>query len=339
MMEKQFTTNAIEVKQDGYTFYSFKMPSDKLREIAYVSRRTLENREGIQRQLSEIRLKKIGKYIKGPSAVFPNSIIVSFHKMNFDGESVTIPLVDNAAFIIDGQHRLYGFGYSDGKEMDLIIAGFIKLKDENIASIFRTINSNQKKIDPSLVYDLIPLIRDIEPVKFEDERAHFLIEFLNTEENSPWQNNINMTGADQGIISQASFATALKKLLKKDGLFRSDDFFEDNMQELILIEYFNAIKRVFKIEWLNESYILCKTSGVHALTMVFARIIEDLRLKKKQLTDNKGLIISKDDFMGYFKKLKDSGFTFESAKVGSKYLGVGGANSLSEDIISAILGD
>lgn len=336
-MADQYTTNAIEIKQGDYVFYVFKMPSNMLKKIAYVSRRTLNNREGIQRQLSSVRLRKIGKYIQSDTSVFPNSIIVSFHKLNFDKNKITIPLKNNAAFIIDGQHRLFGFGFSDGKELDLIIAGFNKLGNDKIASIFRTINYTQKKIDPSLVYDLIPEIRDLEPVKFEDERAHYLIEFLNVDESSPWQNSINMTGADQGIITQASMATALKKLLKKNGLFRDDDLFEDNIQEQILVEYFKAIKKVFKIAWLNDGYILCKTSGVNASIKVFEQIIEDLRSKGKPISDNKGLVVSRSDFVKYFEKLSKAEFTFESKKVGSKYLGAGGANSLAEDMISIIL--
>ena len=146
-----------------------------------------------------------------------------------------------------------------------------------------------------------------------------------------------MTGADYGIITQASMATAIKKLLKKDGLFRSDDFFEDNIQEQVLIEYFKAVRKVYKHAWLNETHILCKTSGVSALISVFIEIIQDLYSKKMQLTDKKGLSIDQNTFIPYFKKLKDKDFTFEAKEVGSKYLGSGGAKSLSDDIISIVI--
>lgn len=336
MAKKVYSARAIEIEQDGYVFYVFKMPSDKLRRISYVSRRSLLNREGVQRQLSERRLKAIGKYIQD-AAVFPNTIIVSFDELSFDGKKVSIPLENNNAFIIDGQHRLYGFDYAESKKLDLIVSGFEKLETPQIAKIFRVINSTQKKIDPSLVYDLIPEIRETEAVKFEDERAHYLIEFLNTDDDSPWRDSINMTGADSGIITQASMATALKKLLRKNGLFRGDDFFEDNIQEQVLVEYFRAVKKVFKTAWLNDSYILCKTAGVNALITVFIEIIEDLNNNKVELTNKRGLSINRETFIPYFKKLSRKYFTFESKKVGSKYLGAGGAKSLAEDIIKIIL--
>ena len=69
-MREPYKTNAILINQGTYSFYVFKMPSSLLREISYVSRRTLRNREGIQRQLSKVRLTNIGRYIKTNAAVF-----------------------------------------------------------------------------------------------------------------------------------------------------------------------------------------------------------------------------------------------------------------------------
>jgi DNA phosphorothioation-associated DGQHR protein 1 len=108
-------------------------------------------------------------------STFPNTIILS---ANFDEDGnyiedpsirwhasssidgcicLTIPTERRLASIIDGQHRLEGFGFTDKADrqlMELPCAVFVNLPRPYQARIFATININQKRVDKSLAYEL-----------------------------------------------------------------------------------------------------------------------------------------------------------------------------------------
>lgn len=329
--------DAIKIKQGDYTFYVFKMNSKDLLEISYTSERTRFNRTGIQRGLDRTRLREIGKYITQEKSdapgILPNCIIVSFSKDTYH-KNRKINIVRRKrgeAFILDGQHRLFAFDpeFSDGKHMDLIVTGFIELPEEMKAYIFRTINSEQKKINPSIVYDLIPMLRK-DWIKFEDLRAQFLVEELNSDRGSPWHDGISMLGGRKKTITQASFITRIKRLLKKDNIFADEEFFEQSIQKDVLFEYFSAIREVFPVAWMNKKFILCKDVGVAATLNLLYQIIEDMRRKGKTISDKKGLKISKEDFIPYIKKIKN--FSFASHEYGAVFLGEGGIRELTSKL-------
>lgn len=67
-----------------------------------------------------------------------------------------IPTSEQLARVIDGQHRLFAFAEADPARLDeqLLCAVFIDLPPPMQATIFATINSNQKPVDKSLTYEL-----------------------------------------------------------------------------------------------------------------------------------------------------------------------------------------
>lgn len=146
--------------------------------------------KGTQRLLQDKRLTEISDYINRVDSAFPNSIIIA---ANYDLESgfdqgeleyiseettgapvddsrvwsieeaddgcytLTIPTAEKLAAIIDGQHRLFSFARAEKEamqSMDLLCSIFIDLPKALQAQIFATINSNQKKVDRSLTYEL-----------------------------------------------------------------------------------------------------------------------------------------------------------------------------------------
>jgi DGQHR domain-containing protein len=276
----------IRVQQEGLEFYAFVMHSRILREIAYVSRRDQDNPLGYQRYISEKRLKEVGEYIKKPKATFPNSIIVNLDptKVRFepsasgDRGTMIIPKSTGVAWIIDGQHRLYGFERSDGKEFDLLVAAFLGLTPRDQATIFKVINSTQKGVSPSLIYDLIDLTKDAE---YLDQRAHEIVKALNTDDDSPWKEQIKMLGVGRGMISQAAFVVELKKLLQ-DTIFKEYDASD---QIKLLKDYFKAVKELFPEAWLSKKHVLCKTLGVAAILMTMRKVLIHCRLKNSFTKD------------------------------------------------------
>lgn len=69
---------------------------------------------------------------------------------------LVIPTSDQLARVIDGQHRLFAFAEADPARLDdqLLCAVFMDLPPPMQATIFATINSNQKPVDKSLTYEL-----------------------------------------------------------------------------------------------------------------------------------------------------------------------------------------
>jgi DGQHR domain-containing protein len=334
---------AIEVKQGDYQFYIFSISAKSLLKISYTSERTKDNKSGIQRGLRRDRLISIGKYFKGEISgmpVLPNTIIVSLSKDSFfkDGFLHIANKQAGEAFVIDGQHRLWSFqeDFSGKTDINIVVSAFIDLPDEGKALIFKTINGEQRKINPSLVYDLIPMLRNNNLVEFESWRSQEIVRFLNEDSKSPWANRISMVGEPGKVISQSSFITAIKKLLKKGHLFNAENegFIESVLQENLLITYFNTISDLYSVEWDNKDYLLCKYIGVSALLGLLELIIKDMIEKKIPVVDNNGLLISKLQFEPYIKKLRVYNFSAKEEKaVGKSYVGEAGVNELYKKIV------
>ena len=340
---------AMSIEQGNETFYLFSISGKKLLEIAYTSERTQHNKTGIQRGLRPDRLREIGNFLRANGAtppLLPNAIIISLSEHSYfkNGRMHICNKPAGEAFVIDGQHRLWSFDekYSGTIDLKVVVTAFINLDNAGKASIFRSINGNQRKINPSLVYDLIPMLREQEPVKFEDKRCQDLVLILNEESDSPWRDRISMVGGGGRIISQSSFISALKKLLKKDHLFSSTDpdFFEERLQHEILLEYFKAVQQVYSVEWDNKAFFLCKYVGVSAIVNLLERIIADLRKKNVKVSDKNGLTIQQNDFAPYISKLRTFSFsTAEQKKEGISYVGEGGINELTKRVIRCVFGE
>ena len=120
--------------------------------------------------------------------------------------------------VIDGQHRLWAF---DGlsKDIELPVVAFYGLDISWQAYLFWSINIMPKKINPSLAFDLYPLLRAedwlenfLGPVVYREARAQEIVEILWTHVDSPWHHRINMLG-DRGVKAQVSQAAWIRAML------------------------------------------------------------------------------------------------------------------------------
>jgi hypothetical protein len=185
------------------------------------------------------------------------------------------------------------------------------------------------------------MLRESEPVEFEDKRCQELVAFLNGASDSPWRDRIAMVGTGDRIISQSSFITALKKLFKKGHLFASTDpdFFEERLQEELLLGYFRAISRSYSAQWDNKQFFLCKYVGVSALLNLLEQIIADLRSNRVALTDDTGLKVREETFQPFTSKMKSFSFSVAETKaLGFSYVGEAGITALSKRVMSLVFG-
>ena len=104
--------------------------------------------------------------------------------------------------IIDGQHRLWAFdSASKLKDFELPVVAFVGLDISWQAYLFWTINIKPKRINPSLAFDLYPLLRSEDwlereesHIVYRETRAQELTEVLWSFPKSPWYDRINMLG-------------------------------------------------------------------------------------------------------------------------------------------------
>ncbi len=122
--------------------------------------------------------------------------------------------------IIDGQHRLLAFkDKSIAEDYELPVVAFYGLDISWEAYLFWTINIKPKRINPSLAFDLYPLLRTEDWLErfeghkvYRETRAQELVEILWSEKDSAWHNRINMLGEGGGpSVTQAAWVRALLK--------------------------------------------------------------------------------------------------------------------------------
>lgn len=314
----------IEVKQPIGTFYLCSIPASRLLKMVNVIRRSQQD-DGVQRDPSESRIKNIGEYCSDPDAIFPTPIVVSVDttaKVIIDEGKHQIFFPDEGVIgdVIDGQHRLWGIERSSYVEaFTLPVVLMFGLTTEQKAYVFSTINSNQVKVSPSLIYDLFDVAKERSPHK----TVHQIARVMNNSEESPFHNRLKMLGRkepnqENATLSQGTFAKSVLQLIsrnpdddarriKRGDPLNSDfrcplrDYFiigKDEVISKILMNCYGALKNVFPEEWNDpQRNILWKTTGFRAVIYALPSLIRKGRREK---------VLTKDFFIlcfAAFRKL------------------------------------
>lgn len=205
-------------KMGGHTFYSFLISPDELLKIAYVGHkasRDIDNLETYQRMLQPRRLKKIAEYING-GGKFPTNIVVNLKtnkksapkfeiKEKFDEKALGVlhlPPNYASAWIIDGQHRLYGYAYARGAEgfnqdsTVLPVLAYENLPAEEEMNLFIDINSKQVKVSTGLLVELYSDLhwKSANPEEAFQALLSRIAQRLNSDSTSPLHNRMVVTG-------------------------------------------------------------------------------------------------------------------------------------------------
>ncbi|EGO6697685.1 DGQHR domain-containing protein [Enterococcus faecalis] len=158
---------AIEGKMGGYKYYSFSIEPEKLLKIGYVLHRNNANNQMMptyQRVIKKSRLESIQSFVD-EGGFFPNSLIINIDKQGllFDRSSsqvddsisklgiLHLPNIYRSAYIIDGQHRLYGYANSEYAASNTVpVVAFVDLDKKEQVKLFMDINENQKAVSKNL---------------------------------------------------------------------------------------------------------------------------------------------------------------------------------------------
>jgi DNA sulfur modification protein DndB len=299
---------AIKGKMGKHTYYSFSIEPDKLLKIGYVLHRSKANRKMMptyQRIIKKGRLKKIGEFLQEEKGFFPNSIIISLDtksSLQFDSANTQVdtaiskigvlhlPKKYRSAYIIDGQHRLYGYANTTySKTNSIPVVAFVNLEREEQVDLFMQINENQKAVPKTLRETLNSDLLWTSKNRKEQLKAlcSRVSIYLGEEIDSPFYDYISL-GEDNRVLTPGNisgaltksefFGTVTKDSIEKLGLFYKGDLdkaFKNTYEYLRLS--FEYLTENLKDDWIKakESFLFIN-KGVYAVIRLLSDIISHL---------------------------------------------------------------
>ncbi|HEY0025530.1 MAG TPA: DGQHR domain-containing protein [Longimicrobium sp.] len=225
---------ALRARVGTLTCYTFAIRPDYLLKIAYVAHRAKGKAidlDAYQRMISKSRLRAIGQYIS-EEGVFPTNIVVNlekdrvvqFERGKQEGDTdgalfgwLTLHPSYGAAWIIDGQHRLFAYsGHPRATSSYLNVLAFAGLSASRQAQMFVDINSEQRRMKRSLLVELDAVLKwDSED---DEKRISAVISkagmVLDEDRESPLHGRLlpaDVARTDIRCISLTAFANALDK--------------------------------------------------------------------------------------------------------------------------------
>ncbi len=234
----------------GHSFYNFLMSPKELLKIGYISHkasREIDNIETYQRMLKPARLKDIARYID-EGGQFPTNIVINVktkkkQHIQFDKKEdigdvsvglLTLPSTYSCAWIIDGQHRLYGYSYSKRSEITddkttFPVLAYINMPPIEEAKMFVDINCEQVKVQKSLLIEIYATLNwgsEDRAEQIEAIRSR-LSSVLDKSPSSPIQGRIISSASPKSglrCLTAASFSDGLHENKFFGDITASNDF-------------------------------------------------------------------------------------------------------------------
>ena len=226
---------AIQGEMGGHKYYSFSIEPDRLLKIGYVLHRNEANKNMMptyQRLIKKKRLQEVQKFING-GGYFPNSLIISIDTggkgLQFDVSGTKVdgalsrlgvlhlPKKYRSAYIIDGQHRLYGYSDSVYATTNSIpVVAFVDLDRQEQIKLFMDINENQKAVPKTL---RVTLNADMlwDSADYNERRQALrskIAQMFGEEETSPLMGRV-VVGEDEKSATKCITVEAIQAALKK----------------------------------------------------------------------------------------------------------------------------
>jgi DNA sulfur modification protein DndB len=298
------------------TFYNFLMSPHELLRIAYISHRsttTNDDLETYQRMVKPARLKAIGKFID-EGGKFPTNVVVNFKaegSLNFDVDgtfgdtntgSLHLPGLYGSAWIIDGQHRLYGYAHAERPAEEdhtvVPVLAYENLPIREEIELFIDINTQQVKVSRNLVNEIFSSlnITDEDPRKRLEALCARTALRLDAYPSSPIRNRILTVSQDKDnfrCLTLTSLADGISENSLLGSLFRvskeQTTILPGSLSDLsnepqatmdkavaALSQYLRLFSDKLETHWqLGDAKggYLCTNLGLRALLQLFRRLV------------------------------------------------------------------
>jgi DGQHR domain-containing protein len=302
---------AVKGRFGAHTYYNFVVSARHLLKIAFVNHHALNHPDGrpaYQRMINKKRIADIGQFIQR-GGYFPTNILINFtdacrfdllsNKDNADQNIkfgwLYLPSRYKSAWIIDGQHRLYGFSNIPDHLLDtnLFVLAFEKMDTKTEADLFITINHEQKSVSKSL---LVTLQADLKLGSGDPKEAILalssaLIKAVNNDNSSPFfrrfevpgvtaapSQNLTIAEAVKGLVRSNLFGKVLSKRSRVPGYFsaQTDDETLTRARKIVN-DYFRAIMDANPERWeRGRAGYICVNPGVRAHFQLVQEVLQYL---------------------------------------------------------------
>ena len=363
----------------GHTFYSFSIDPYLLLKMGFILHRTetdVEASEAYQRLVTKKRLGDIGKYIDG-GGYFPNSIIINIETkrkkgLQFDPASASehdsdtslgvlhLPKTYRSAFIIDGQHRLYGYSRSKSKSHHTIpVVAFHNLPQEEQAKIFVDINHQQKSVPASLLRSIMAdfnwksedaslaisslKTRLLTHMNYDDGNPFYERIILSEEPPTPQRCLTLETVLKWGLSSKTGFfGTVKNKTLIKTG-YLTDASYEETLNKSIdlFTGCFGYIRDELEDQWNagnGDSGFIAMNIGVAATMRTIDHILDYLvKFQNTKCEELTGQELA-DVVIPYLLPIVDfiNSLDYDGLKKLRSYFGSGAPEKVTMEFLNAI---
>jgi DNA sulfur modification protein DndB len=293
------------------TFYSFTIPAGILLKVAFVNHHALNNPDGrpaYQRMIEKKRLASIGRYIQD-GGYFPTNILVNFvQKCQFEPIAkddqdtdaglrfghLIFPNQFKSAWIIDGQHRLFGFTNLPPEFLNvpLFVVAFEQMDTAKEAELFITINHKQKSVPPSLLAALQAdlLMGSDDPEEAISALASFLIRKLSADATSPLFGRFQIPGVpatdaqtltipelQKGLKRSQLLGRIVRKVRLEGYLSGNDDDATLERARKVINGYFKSVEEASGSRWSSgRSGHILTNPGIRAHIMMIAEVLRYL---------------------------------------------------------------
>jgi DGQHR domain-containing protein len=271
------------VQQWDKQLFLTRMTAGLLTKIAYASIRGVDSEPGaVQRYLNTRRISNIREFTLGRGD-YPNAVVLNWVNRREplrteDEDTLIVSDAERSAQLIDGQHRVAGLKAAieedpSVSDLEIPVAIYEHLETTECANIFLSINTEQKPVPRSLVFDLYG-IADEQIVDPAASRARDIATSLNEDPDSPYRGLIKLPGAPRrkGGIALSTAVSAIKPLVEEKGDLEQIGVSELERQKRIVINFFGALADLYGNDWNEKSNAFMYASG-------FVGAIDFLRYK------------------------------------------------------------
>jgi DNA sulfur modification protein DndB len=271
----------VVVSQNRREFFLTKLTAKDLVQISYASVRNKDTEVGaVQRLLNPRRIDSLKDFtIKGGD--YPNCIILNWvdrkNKLRIQKGTLSVPISDRVAQIIDGQHRVEGIRAAIKAKpklgtLEVPVAFYENLSTQQCADIFLSINTEQKPVQKSLVFDLydVASAHIVDPAAV---RARDIATRLNESDSSPFNSLIRLPNttptpsssrgkkATSVGVDLSTVVTSLKPLVEEKGIFEQVGVSELEMQASALLNFFEVLKEWYGGVWTDKDNVFLSAAG------------------------------------------------------------------------------
>ena len=258
----------ISIQQGEHEFLLTALPASLLTEVSYAAVRRKDDEVGaVQRVLISSRIEGIRDFAL-TRGDFPASIVLNWvgKPLVQKNGKVDIPAEEKSAQIIDGQHRVAGLKLAMEDEPEIAdmlipVAIYSDLDTKQSARIFLSINTEQRPVPKSLVFDLYGIAGDelMDPAAL---RARDIVSQLN-DPGEPYEGLIKFPnqGYRRGGIALSTAVDTLKPLVEPKAVLEQVGANTLEIQSAVFLNYFRALRKLYGEEWNGRNNALIYAGG------------------------------------------------------------------------------